>query len=85
MPSACRPKQSFSDVALLTPLKARAGFGRLPGSPLLLGNGDPWCAQREGFRDFTLGQIGAALPTELAAAQKREQDAKWNRVVEFAL
>lgn len=44
-----------------------------------------WCVQREDYRDFTLGRIAAVAATSLIREKVREEDSKWNRVLDLAI
>jgi hypothetical protein len=44
-----------------------------------------WCVQREDYRDFTLGRIAAVESTSLICEKVREEDTKWNRVLDLAI
>lgn len=44
-----------------------------------------WCVHRSDFRDFTLGRIVSVTPTEMKSEKLREEDVKWNQVIELAI
>jgi predicted DNA-binding transcriptional regulator YafY len=44
-----------------------------------------WCTEREDFRDFTLGRIGALSELDQKSEKLRKDDVKWNRITELAI
>lgn len=44
-----------------------------------------WCAQRLGFRDFTLGRMASAQLLDTSNAHPREDDAQWLRMLELVV